>query len=111
VVRWCGSRYQQAVVAPRRAWVEGLDEGHAAVVALARVGRGVSAADGLAAGPACRALGDGDDAEAARAALDPLQELRADLERAYELRIVVGDDVTSGVWRVPDANERRATTT
>jgi len=42
----------------------------------------------------------------ARAAVDELSALRERLEHSYELRIVAGDNVTSGVWRVPDANTR-----
>jgi hypothetical protein len=96
--------YNQTVVAPRRAVAEGLDTAHAAIVAVARVpeAQGQAAAL-LQAGRA--AVADGDTA-AARGALDALQSLRADLERAYELRIVVGEDRASGVWRVPDANTR-----
>ena len=96
--------YQGTVVAPRRALVEGLDAAHAAIVAVARVPEApAQAAALLREGRA--AVGDGDTA-AARAALDALRSLQADLERAFELRIVVGEDLASGVWRVPDANTR-----
>jgi hypothetical protein len=99
---WLG--YQQTVVAPRQAWAAGLDEGRAAVAALARDPAVVQRADDLAA-VGRHALAAGDDAEARRAVV-ALGDLRAELERTYELRIVVGDDVTSGVWRVPEANPR-----
>ena len=96
--------YQQTVVAPRAAWATDLIDGRAAVAEMARDAAAVRRADDLAA-TGRAALAAGDDAEARRAVV-ALGELRADLERAYELRIVVGDDVTSGVWRVPDANTR-----
>jgi hypothetical protein len=96
--------YQDTVVAPRRAVAQGLDAAHAAIVAIARVPEApAQAAALLREGQA--AVGDGDTA-AARAALDALRSLQADLERAFELRIVVGEDLASGVWRVPDANTR-----
>ncbi len=96
--------YQQTVVAPRQAVVEGLDASHAAIVAVARVPEAqAQAATLLQAG---RAAVAGGDTAAARTALDGLRSLQADLERAYELRIVVGEDLASGVWRVPDANSR-----
>jgi hypothetical protein len=102
VLVWFG--YQQTVVAPRQAWAAGLTEGHAAVTALARDPAVVQrAADLLATGRT--SLAAGDDA-AARRALVALGDLRTDLERSYELRIVVGDGVSSGVWRVPDDNPR-----
>jgi hypothetical protein len=94
--------YQGTVVAPRRALVDGLDAAHAAIVAVARVPEAQTrAAAVLQAGRT--AVADGDTA-AARSALDALQSLQADLERAFELRIVVGEGLASGVWRVPDAN-------
>jgi hypothetical protein len=100
--------YQQTVVAPRGVGGR-LTEGRAAVAALARDAAAVQRADDLAAAGR-GALAAGDDAEARRAVV-ALGELREQLERAYELRIVVGDDVTSGVWRMPDANPAPATTT
>ncbi|MBW6456300.1 MAG: hypothetical protein K0A98_10470 [Trueperaceae bacterium] len=96
--------YQQAVVAPRRALVGGLSETHAAIVALANEPAAQTRAAALVAdGRAALVAGD---REAAGRALEALEGLRADLERAYELRIVVGDGVTSGVWRVPEDNAR-----
>ena len=94
--------YQGTVVAPRRAVADGLDAAHAAIVAAARVPEAqAQAAAMLQAGRA--AVADGDTA-AARSALDALRALQADIERAFELRIVVGEGLASGVWRVPDAN-------
>ncbi|MFU8889726.1 MAG: DUF6384 family protein [Trueperaceae bacterium] len=96
--------YQQAVVAPRRALVGGLSETHAAIVALANEPAAQTRAAALVAdGRAALVAGD---REAAGRALEALEELRADLERAFELRIVVGEGVTSGVWRVPEDNAR-----
>lgn len=95
---------QQAVVAPRRALVDGLTEAHAAIVALASEPTAQTRAAALVAdGRAALVQGD---REAAGRALEALEGLRADLERAYELRIVVGEGVASGVWRVPDDNAR-----
>jgi len=96
--------YQQAVVAPRRALVEGLTEAHAAIVAVgSEPAAQTRAATLVADGRSALVAGD---REAARTALESLEELRADLERAFELRIVVGEGVTSGVWRVPEDNAR-----
>ncbi len=104
VVAVAALAYQQTVVAPRRALVDGLTEAHAAIVALASEPVAQTRAAALvAAGRAALVEGD---REAAGVALASLQDLRADLERAYELRIVVGEGVTSGVWRVPDDNAR-----
>lgn len=96
--------YQQAVVAPRQALVDGLTEAHAAIVAVAREPAAQTAAAALVADGRA-ALVEG-DREAASRALEALESLRADLERAYELRIVVGEGETSGVWRVPEDNAR-----
>jgi hypothetical protein len=96
--------YQQAVVAPRRALIDGLAEAHAAIVAVAREPAAQTRAAALVA-EGRAALVEG-DREAANRALEALEGLQADLERAYELRIVVGEGETSGVWRVPDDNPR-----
>jgi len=96
--------YQQAVVAPRQALVDGLTEAHAAIVAVAREPAAQTRAAALVADGRA-ALVEG-DREAASRALDALADLRADLERAYALRIVVGEGETSGVWRVPEDNAR-----
>jgi hypothetical protein len=94
--------YQETVVAPRRAVVDGLDTAHAAIVSIARVPEAQAQAAALL--QTGRAAVAGGDTAAARTALDDLRTLQADLERAYELRIVVGEGLASGVWRVPDAN-------
>jgi len=96
--------YREAVVAPRAALQAGLTDTHGAIVGLARAPEARERAAGLLQAGRT-ALAGGDTAEA-RQALEALQALQAQLERAYELRIVVGDDVTSGVWRVPDLNTR-----
>lgn len=44
------------------------------------------------------------DIDTARAHRDALQNLQEKLIRTYDLRIVSGQDQTSGVWRVPDDN-------
>jgi len=104
VVAVAALAYQQAVVAPRRALVDGLTEAHAAIVAVAREPAAQTRAAALVADGRA-ALVEG-DREAASRALDALADLRADLERAYALRIVVGEGETSGVWRVPEDNAR-----
>ena len=97
--------YQSAVVAPRQAVVAGLNQDHAAVVAVARAAEVRQRADALLG--AGRTAVDGGDLGGAREAHTLLQELRADLERSYELLIVVGANETSGVWRTPPGNERQ----
>lgn len=94
--------YQQTVVAPRGALGAEIDASVARIEAVARVDdAGATAARTADRGRV--ALAAGDLAEARRAR-DELRELLAALERAYELRIVVGENVASGVWRVPEAN-------
>jgi len=48
---------------------------------------------------------DAGDAEKARAAVAGLQDLQDRLDQEYVLRIVSRPGATSGVWRIPDANE------
>lgn len=101
-VGWFG--YHAAVVAPQEALVRGLTAHHAAIAEVARdADARQQAADWLASGRAAIAAGATGDA---RQALEALEALRTRLEQAYELRIVVGDRVASGVWRVPDTNSR-----
>jgi hypothetical protein len=77
-----------------------LDQGHAEVVAEARVDAARTRADQiLADGRAALARGD---AAGARQAIANLEALRADLRREYALRIVARGD--TGVTRVPDRN-------
>jgi hypothetical protein len=45
------------------------------------------------------------DLEGARSAVSQLQDLRDRLDQEYVLRIVSRPGATSGVWRIPDANE------
>ena len=96
--------HQATVVRPRAELAADLDRARGAIVELARVPEATSQAE-RAFATGSTALTDGDVA-AARAALAELQALRERLEHSYEVRIVVGDDVTSGVWRVPDVNTR-----
>ncbi len=49
------------------------------------------------------ALADGDDEEAAEL-LDQMSDLKKEIEREYELRIISRPGERSGVWRIPDAN-------
>lgn len=81
-----------------------LEARHRDAVAEARVPEARDIADdALRDGRAALAR---DDAAGARAALARLDALRADLARAYELRIVSRPGEPSGVWRVPDVNRR-----
>jgi len=97
--------YQGAVVAPRQAVADALRADHAAVVAVARDAAVRERAEALLT--AGRVAVDGGDLGAGREAADLLRELRAQLEQSYELRIVVGADATSGVWRIPEGNSRQ----
>lgn len=45
-----------------------------------------------------------DDTDTARAVLEQMEALQADVAREYELRIVSRPGEQSGVWRIPDAN-------
>jgi hypothetical protein len=73
----------------------------AAIDQLAQVPAAKEEAQKYAAA-AQRSLAGGDNA-AAQQMLGELQELRAQLEQEYELRIV--REGSTGVWRIPDANE------
>jgi hypothetical protein len=92
--------YQLTVVAPREAVATGLGERHAAIVQVAQDPAAVAQADAaLARGQAAMRAGD---LAAAREAEAALSQLHAQLEQTYTLRIVVGANEVSGVWRVPD---------
>ncbi len=51
-----------------------------------------------------KALAD-EDIDAARSAVAQMKDLRDRLDQEYVLRIVARPGATSGVWRIPDANE------
>lgn len=96
--------YWNSVIAPRAALPDELAAIHQQLGELARGAAGRERSDVLySAGQA--ALRDGDD-DAAAAALQSLQQLRADLEQSYSLQIVARPGENSGVWRIPDANSR-----
>jgi hypothetical protein len=91
-----------AVVAPNAALPDKLAGLHAEVVELARTEDARGTADQfLAAGQT--ALRNA-DADAARAALADLADLRTTLGQEYTIRIVNRPGEQSGVWRVPDIN-------
>lgn len=92
-----------AVVAPRQALAEDIEESHAAITAVAADDEVVDEADALYA-QASAALEEGDAAEA-REAFSELDDLRTRLERSYELLIATGPDSAIGVWRIPDVNQ------
>jgi hypothetical protein len=56
-------------------------------------------------GAPARAAWAARDVPAARAALDDLQALVTELEASYRIEIVARPNETTGVWRIPDANE------
>ena len=79
-----------------------LERAHAEASAEARVQPARERADQLA-NDGRSALGRG-DAAGARAAINQLEALRADLRREYTLRIVSRPNEPSGVWRIPRRN-------
>ncbi|MBA2665542.1 MAG: hypothetical protein H0U69_00740 [Trueperaceae bacterium] len=94
--------YQFAIVAPRDAISAEIERTHAAIGAVAVDEGARLGADTLhARGRAAIAAGD---TRTAQATLAELGELQASLERSYSLLVVIGPDVVSGVWRVPDMN-------
>jgi hypothetical protein len=108
---WGG--YQYGIVAPRERAAEtarielsqtlpkSLAAAHAAVLAEARVDAAkTEAANILRDGQAALAA---NDATGARTAIASLDALRTKLVQTYQLRIVA--DGTTGVFRIPDANE------
>lgn len=94
--------YQQSVVAPRTELRAELDATAARIATVAKVDEAVPLAT-RSVERGRTALDAGDLGEA-RQARDDLRELLATLERAFELRIVVGENLASGVWRVPEGN-------
>ena len=107
VVRPAEQRAEQARVEADRTRVEiaerlprALDQGHADVLAEARVDAARTRADAiLRDGRAALAR---NDAAGARQAITNLEELRADLRREYVLRILARGE--TGITRVPDRN-------
>lgn len=96
--------YWASVVQPRAALRQDLLEAGARVAAVAQVPDAAERGAALAAaGAAALDAGDVGDARQAR---DELRGLAAELEAAFTLRIVSRPNETTGVWRIPDANER-----
>lgn len=95
--------YRATVVAPREALRADLQDVRTRIERVARVAEAVDRGDALAAA-GLGALAEG-DAAAARRALADLRALAAEVEAAFTLRIVARPNETTGVWRIPDANE------
>jgi hypothetical protein len=105
-------RVEQARVEAERLEVEitqrlpqALTAGHAEVLREAQVPDARERAEAILADG--RAALQRRDAAAARAALDDLEGLRAELRREYTLRIVSRPDVATGVWRIPPNGRAR----
>lgn len=81
---------------------QALQAGHAEVLREAQVPDARERADRILADG--RAALERRDAEGARAALDDLEALRADLRREYTLRVVSRPNEPTGVWRIPPNN-------
>jgi hypothetical protein len=95
--------YWFTTVAPREALLADVARAQTAIAAVARDDGARAEADRLAA-RARGALTAGDTA-AARAEVARLDDLRARLELGYSLVIATGENVVSGVWRVPDRSD------
>jgi len=95
--------YRAAVVAPRDALVADLARAQARVVEVAEIDAAVVQAEVL--GATARAAVAARDLPTARTALADLEALVAELEAAYRIEIVARPNETTGVWRIPDANE------
>lgn len=95
--------YRAVVVAPREALVADVAQAQARVVEVADVDAAVAQAEVL--GASARAAVAARDLPTARTALGELEALAAELEVAYRLEIVARPNETTGVWRIPDANE------
>jgi hypothetical protein len=95
--------YWFTAVAPREALLADVARAQTAIAAVARDDGARAEADRLAA-RARGALTAGDTA-AARAEVARLDDLRARLELGYSLVIATGENVVSGVWRVPDRSD------
>jgi hypothetical protein len=90
-------------VAPQNALPEELTKRHAEVAAIAASDHARSVSQQLhdAGSTALR----NQDTEAAKGALEQLDQLRKALELEYTIRIVSRPGERSGVWRVPDINQ------
>jgi hypothetical protein len=97
-----GISYYVVVIAPRGALPGDLQDMHASVVQVAKSDKARVTVEQLYSA-AQAALRDGDET-GARAALQSLEDLRAELEREYSLRIVSRPGERSGLWRNPDLN-------
>jgi hypothetical protein len=93
-----------AFVAPDKALPETLSELHAEVVQLSQGDKAKAEAQRLL--DAGRAALRTDDPDAARAAIDSLEQLQAGLEQTYTVQIVNRPGERSGVWRIPDINTK-----
>ena len=90
------------VVAPDAALPEDLAARHAEVLGLAKSDKARAAADRFRdAGVAALR---GEDADAARQAIENLENVRRILDQEYTVRIVNRPGEQSGVWRIPDVN-------
>jgi hypothetical protein len=84
---------------------QALAAGHAEVLREAQVPEARERADRILADGRA-ALGQR-NAEAARAALDELEALRAELRREYRLQVVSRPNEPTGVWRIPPSGRGR----
>ncbi|GGK43107.1 DUF6384 family protein [Salinarimonas ramus] len=105
---WQARQAQEAEIAARAEIEEVLPERlanlRAAALAQAETPDARAAVEALAT-RAERAVA-AQDADSARTALAELEALRETLARSYVLRIVNDPDVPTGVFRIPDVNER-----
>ena len=109
VVRPAEQRAEQARAEAERTRIEvterlprALEQGHAEVLAEAKVPAGRERADRiLADGRAALARRD---IAGAQQAIENLEALRAELRREYTLRVVSRPSEQSGIWRVPERN-------
>lgn len=93
-----------AFVAPEKALPETLAQRHEATLSAAQTDKARAVAEQLfAAGSAALQRGDKD---AANAAIEQLDTLRARLEQEYILQIVNRPGERTGVWRIPDINQQ-----
>ncbi len=90
-------------IAPDKALPEALTKRHAEVVAISKSehARGIAQQIHDAGVSAVR----NEDTQAAKLALERLNELRESIEQEYTIRIVNRPGERSGVWRVPDVNQ------
>jgi hypothetical protein len=93
-----------AVVAPRQALPNELAAAHQQALALTRSDAARATVQELYEDG--QAALRGDDRDAARAALEQLQQARRTLDLEYVVRVVNGPGQPSGVWRIPDVNRQ-----